>query len=66
MGRISALYRELGNMPETLSWLRKAGDVFEACGDRFGLANYHGSIAEICHSEGRLEDEIAAYRKVLR
>lgn len=65
MGRISALYRQLGEHPEALSWLKKAGEVFEKCGDAFGLANYYGSLAEMHRAEGRLDDEIAAYRKVL-
>lgn len=65
MGRISALYRETSDYTETISWLKKAGDVFEKAGDPFGLANFHGSLAEIARSEGRLDDEIAEYRKVL-
>jgi len=65
MGRISGLYRELGERPESLSWLKKAGEVFEKSGDTFGLANLHGSLAEMHRTEGRLDDEIAAYRKVL-
>lgn len=65
MGRISALYRELGDRPETLSWLLKAGEVFKKSGDPFGLANFYGSLAEMHRAEGRLDDEIAAYRKVL-
>lgn len=65
MGRISALYRELGECPEALSWLKKAGEVFGKSGDAFGLANFYGSVAEMHHAEGRLDDEIAAYRKVL-
>jgi len=65
MGRISALYQELGERPEALSWLKKAGEVFEKSGDAFGLANFHGSLAEMHRAEGQLDDEIAAYRKVL-
>ncbi len=65
MGRISALYRECGERPEALAWLRKAGGVFEKSGDAFGLANFHGSLAEMHRAEGRLGDEIAAYREVL-
>jgi tetratricopeptide (TPR) repeat protein len=65
MGRISALYLELGERPESLLWLKKAGEVFEKSGDAFGLANFHGSLAELYRAEGRLDDEIAAYRKVL-
>jgi tetratricopeptide (TPR) repeat protein len=65
MGRISALYWELCERPEALSWLKKAGEVFEKCGDAFGLANFHGTLAEMHRAEGRLDDEIAAYRKVL-
>jgi tetratricopeptide (TPR) repeat protein len=64
-GRISALYREIGDCSEALSWLKKAGEVFEKSGDTYGLANFHGSLAEIHRAEGRLEDEITAYRKVL-
>lgn len=65
MGRISGLYWELGERPEALSWLKKAGEVFEKSGDAFGLANFHGSLAEMHRAECRLDDEIAAYRKVL-
>ena len=65
MGRISALYRELGEYPEARSWLKKAGAVFEKCGDALGLANFHGSLAEIHRAEGRLGEEIADYRRVL-
>ena len=65
MGRISALYRDLDERPEALSWLKKAVEVFEKSGDVFGLAEYHGALAEIHRKEGRLEDEIAAYRRVL-
>lgn len=65
MGRISGLYWELGERPEALSWLKKAGEVFEKSGDVFGLANFHGSQAEMHRAEGRLDDEIAACRKML-
>jgi tetratricopeptide (TPR) repeat protein len=65
MGRISALHWEIGERPEALSWLKKAGEVFEKYGDAFGLANFHGSLAEMHRAEGRLDDEIAAYREVL-
>jgi tetratricopeptide (TPR) repeat protein len=65
MGRISALYWELCERPEALSWLKKAGEVFEKCGDAFGHANFYRSLAEMHRAEGRLDDEIAAYRKAL-
>jgi len=65
MGRISALCRELCEHHEALSWLKKAGEVFEKCGDALGLANFHGSLAEMHRAEGRLDDEIAACRRVL-
>jgi tetratricopeptide (TPR) repeat protein len=65
MGRISGLYWALGERPEALSWLKKAGEVFEKSGDAFGLANFYGSQAEIYRAEGRPEDEIAAYRRAL-
>lgn len=65
MGRISALHRELGDHPEALSWLKKVREVFERAGDAFSLANYYGSLAEMHRAEGRLDDEIAAYRKAL-
>lgn len=44
---------------------KKAGEVFEKCGDAFGLATFHGSLAEMRRAEGRLDEEIAAYRKAL-
>jgi len=65
IGKISALYRELGNRAEAASWLRRAGEVFQKAGDVFGLANFHGSMAEMHRDDGRLDDEIASYRKVL-
>jgi tetratricopeptide (TPR) repeat protein len=65
MGRISTLHRELGDNVEAMSWLRKAGEVFDKCGDASGLANFYGSLAELHRAEGRLDDEIADYRKVL-
>jgi tetratricopeptide (TPR) repeat protein len=65
MGRISTLHRELGDGPEAISWLKRAGEVFEKSGDAFGLANFFGSLAEMHRAEGRLDDEIADYRKVL-
>jgi tetratricopeptide (TPR) repeat protein len=65
MGRISTLCRELGDNAEAMSWLRRAGEVFEKYGDASGLANFYGSLAELHRAEGRLDDEIADYRKVL-
>jgi len=65
MGRISSLYWELGQAPEAQAWLRKAGDVFQKSGDAFGLANFYGSLAEMHRSEGRLDEQIAAYRQAL-
>lgn len=65
MGRISALYRDLGEGSEAMSWLKKAGEVFEKSGDVHGVANFYGSLGEMHHAEGRLDDEIAAYRRVL-
>ena len=62
MGRISALYRQLGKKDDALFWLRKAGDIFEKSGDVFGLAHFYCSLAEY---EGRLDDTIVYYRKVL-
>jgi tetratricopeptide (TPR) repeat protein len=65
MGRISGLYRELDNETEVLAWLRRAGDLYEESGNAFDLANFHASLGDIYHAEGRLDDEIAAGRKVL-
>lgn len=65
MGRISSLYRELGDGPEAMSWLNRAGEIFKKSGDAFGLANYYGSLAEMNRTVGRLDDEISDYRKVL-
>lgn len=65
MGRISALYQDLDMRHEAFSWLKKAGNVFEKSGDVFGLANYYGSLSEMYKVEGRLDDEIASYRKAL-
>ena len=65
MGEISALYRRLGKKSEAALWLRRAGELFEKAGDIFGLANFHGSMAEVHREAGNLDAEIAAYRKVL-
>jgi tetratricopeptide (TPR) repeat protein len=65
MCRISGLYRELDNETEALTWLRRAGELFEKSGNAFDLANFHASLAELYHAEGRLDDEIAAGRQVL-
>lgn len=65
IGRISALYSELGEKADALEWLKKAGKIFEKNGDVSSLANYHGSLAETYRKEGRLDDEISAHRKVL-
>ena len=65
MGRISALYAQLGEPHQSLSWLKKAGAVFGKAGDAFGLANYYGSRAEMHRADGQFDDEVASYRKVL-
>jgi tetratricopeptide (TPR) repeat protein len=65
MGEISALYRRLGKNSEAAFWLRRAGELFEKTGDIFGLANFHGSMAEVHREAGNFEAEIAAYRRVL-
>ena len=65
MGRISALYAQLGEPHQSLSWLKKAGAVFEKAGDAFGLANYYATRAEMHRADGQFDDEIASYRKAL-
>ena len=65
MCRLSALYRKLGDLPEALYWLKKAGEVFEKSGDPYGLANLHASLAEMHQLEGRFGDAIDACRKTL-
>ena len=65
MGRISALYAQLGEPHQALSWLKKAGAVFEKAGDEFGLANYYATRAEMHRADGQFDDEIANYRKAL-
>jgi tetratricopeptide (TPR) repeat protein len=65
MGRISALHRQCGKDGEAIVWLKRAGGIFEKHGDVFGLANFYGSLAELHRADGRLDDEIEAYRKVL-
>jgi tetratricopeptide (TPR) repeat protein len=65
MGWISTLHRQLGDDPEAMLWLKRAGDIFEKSGDASGLANFYGSLAELHRAENRLDDEIADYRKVL-
>ncbi|HXM64551.1 MAG TPA: toll/interleukin-1 receptor domain-containing protein [Terriglobales bacterium] len=65
MGQLSDLYARLGEQHQAASWLKKAGEVFEKSGDAFGLANYYGALAEMHRREGRLDDEIAGYRRVL-
>jgi tetratricopeptide (TPR) repeat protein len=65
IGRISVLYRDLGNDSESMSWLKKAGELYEKFGDINGVANYYCSLGEVYHSNNRPDEEIAAYRKVL-
>jgi tetratricopeptide (TPR) repeat protein len=65
MGRIGALYQTIGDPVESLSWLKNAGGVFEKSGDAHGLANFYGELANAYRIDDRLEDEIAAYRKLL-
>jgi len=65
MGQISTLYNELGEQQEAFLWLKKSGAIFKEHGDVFGLANYYGLLARMHRAQGKLEDEIAAYRKVL-
>ena len=50
---------------EAHSWLKRFGEVFEKSGDAFGLVNYYATLGEMHGAEGRLDDEIAAYRKAL-
>ncbi len=65
MGRISSLYRHMGQREESFQWLKRAGQVFEKAGDAFGLANYYGALAEHYREAGSLDEEIAAYRLAL-
>ena len=65
MGELHALYRGLGNKTDAALWLRRAGESFEKAGDVFGLANYHGSLAEMHRESGNLDEETAAYKKIL-
>jgi tetratricopeptide (TPR) repeat protein len=65
MGRISSLCWDLGEGPEAMSWLKRAGDLFEKIGDVHGLASFCGSLGQMHRAEGRLDDEIATYRRVL-
>ena len=65
MARISGLYEGLGERPEALPWLKRSGEVFEKSGDAFGLANYYATLGEMNGGEGRLDDEISAFRKAL-
>ncbi|HEV2864646.1 MAG TPA: TIR domain-containing protein [Pyrinomonadaceae bacterium] len=65
MGRISGLYREIGEEREALSWLKKSGEIFEKTGDAFALASFYESLAEMYREEGRQEEEIAAHRRAL-
>jgi tetratricopeptide (TPR) repeat protein len=66
MGRISGLHQELGQDTEALSWLQRAGEVFEKAGDVRGLANYYGALGQTLRAQGRLDEEISVYRKALR
>ncbi len=65
MGRISSLLQERGRKAESLTWLNRAGEIFEKYGDAYGLANYHSSLAEMHRANGQLDKEVAAYRQVL-
>jgi tetratricopeptide (TPR) repeat protein len=65
IGRISGLYQELGRDSDALSWLHRAGEVFEQAGDVQGLATYYGGLGQALRVQKRLTDEISAYRKML-
>lgn len=65
MGRIGSLCYELGRKSEWATWVKRLGEVFEKTGDVHGLANYQGEMAEVHRSNGRLDEQIASYRKVL-
>jgi hypothetical protein len=65
MRRISMLYRELDEDTESLTWLKKVSVVLETSGDIFALANCQILVAEIQRAEGRLDEVIASYRRVL-
>lgn len=65
MGRIAALYRRLDDSTEALSWLARAGDLFEEVGDVYGLANFHATMADVHRHGYRTDEEVSAYRTVL-
>jgi tetratricopeptide (TPR) repeat protein len=65
MGFIGELYRKSGDRHQSLSWLKKAGDVFNNSGDILGLARYYLSLGGFYHSEHKLDEAAAAYRTAL-
>jgi tetratricopeptide (TPR) repeat protein len=65
IGRISALYGDLGDSAEAMSWLRRAGEIFEKSGDVHGLAGFYGALGKFQRARGELGAEIASCRKAL-
>jgi tetratricopeptide (TPR) repeat protein len=65
IGRISALYGDLGDSAEAMSWLRRAGEIFGKSGDVHGLAGFYGALGKFQRARGELGAEIASYRKAL-
>jgi tetratricopeptide (TPR) repeat protein len=65
MERIGNLCHDLGRKSEWETWVKRMGEVFEKTGDIYGCADYHGHMAVVHRSNGRLDQQIASYRKVL-
>lgn len=65
MGRIGTLYQRLERVEEARNWFHQAKELFERIGDVQGVANCLGAIAEMCHTEEKLGEELDAYREIL-
>ncbi|MCX6927551.1 MAG: tetratricopeptide repeat protein, partial [Verrucomicrobia bacterium] len=66
MGRIGSLHQRLRLWEEALVWFVRAKEIFEEIGDIAGLASCYGSFAEIRHEQDKPQEELEAYRAILR
>ena len=66
MGRIGSLNQRLRLWDEALVWFGRSKELFEEIGDIAGLANCYGSFAEIGREQDKPEEELEAYRTILR
>jgi tetratricopeptide (TPR) repeat protein len=63
-------YHELGNLSyrrghydQALDWYRKSLEIFEALGDRAGVASSHGQLGVVAQERGDYDQALDRYRK---